>query len=75
MAKTTWSVTSVAVDQFDTSTANQVVPGSYVYYRTGEGNDGVVFIPATRFGDKTKVTNDIRASAQHLDSIAALHED
>lgn len=75
MARLTWQVTSVAVDQVIPGVAGQVVVGSYVYFTTGEGHDGVVFVPNSRFSDKAKVRNDVHKAAAHLDEIAALSQE
>jgi hypothetical protein len=68
-----WKVTSVATDQTVTDQSNNVVIGSYIYYFTGNGNRGVVFIDNDHL-KPDNVQTAIRTDARNLDAIAALAE-
>lgn len=68
-----WQVERVLVDQTTNTPAGDTVVGSYVYYVTGEGNHGVVFVPNDRFNEK-HVAEVVRRDARRLDTVAALAE-
>lgn len=68
-----WSVESVATDQTINTPSNQTVVGAYVYFVTGEGNHGAVFLSNDKF-NHANVTAAVRAEAKKLDEIAALSE-
>lgn len=68
-----WQVERVVVDQTTNTSAGDTVVGSYVYYVTGAGNHGVVFVPNDKFTEE-HVTEEIRRSARRLDAVAALAE-
>jgi hypothetical protein len=72
VARLTWAVTSVTVDQVKSDNAGHVIEGSYVYYLTGDGHDGVVFVPNSVFGDAAKVKAAIHESAHKLEAVYAL---
>lgn len=71
--KLSWQVERVLVDQTVNTPAGDTVVGSYVYYVTGQGNHGVVFVPNDKFSPK-HVADAIRPHARVLDDIAALAE-
>jgi len=68
-----WEVTSVQPDQTINTDANQTVVGAYVYFKTGHGNSGNVFIPNNQFNKET-VAEKVRAAAKQLDEISRLSE-
>lgn len=68
-----WAVERVVPDQTTNTPAGDTVVGSYVYYVTGDGNHGVVFISNDKF-NKDHVTTAVRRDARRLDEIAALTE-
>lgn len=68
-----WQVERVLVDQTTNTPAGDTVVGSLVYYVTGDGNHGVVFVPNDRFNAKN-VADAIRPDARRLDEVAALAE-
>lgn len=69
-----WKVTGVATDQTTTDASNNVVIGAYVYYFTGEGNRGVVFIDNDHL-TTAHVKQNVQRDARRLDEIARLAED
>lgn len=68
-----WRVTSQVVDQTTIDAAGNVIVGSYIYYTTGEGNKGVVFVPNNKRTAKS-VQAAIHADAMLLDEIGQLFE-
>jgi hypothetical protein len=68
----TWQVTSQQVDQTVNNAAGNTEVGSYIYYATGRGNSGVVFIPNNLLPNRTHVKQVIHASAKLLDEIGML---
>jgi len=73
MARLSWQTERVVTDQVINTPSGDTVVGNQVYYVTGEGNHGVVFIPIDKWNAK-HVTETVRASAKLLDEIAALSE-
>jgi len=73
MARLSWQTERVVTDQVINTPAGDTVVGNYVYYVTGEGNHGVVFVSADKWNTK-HVTERVRADAKQLDEIAALTE-
>jgi len=73
MARLSWQIERVVTDQVINTPAGDTVIGNYVYYVTGEGNHGVVFLPHDKWSAK-HVTEKVRADAKVLDEIAALTE-
>lgn len=68
-----WQVERVVVDQTTNTPAGDTVVGNYVYYVTGDGNHGVVFVSNDKFNAKN-VAEAIRPDAKRLDEVAALTE-
>lgn len=66
-----WRVESVATDQTINTPSNQTVVGVYVYFVTGEGNHGAVFLSNDKFTHEN-VTAAVHAEAQKLDQIGRL---
>lgn len=73
MAKTGWQITSQLSDQFENTAAGQTVLGVRVYFITGNGNEGSVFVPQNLYTVRN-VQERVRAQAQLLDDIGALAE-
>lgn len=68
-----WTITATVTDQTINTDASQTVVGAYVYFRTGKGNTGNVFIPNNQFTiENVKVQ--VRATAKLLDDINDLSE-
>ena len=71
MAAGTWRVIRQEADTFDFQHPGSSAIGTLVYFETGEGNDGSVFIPDNRLN--TKVARQMLAAAAMLrDEIGAL---
>ena len=71
MAAGTWMVTRQEPDTFDFRNPGSSAIGTIVYFTTGEGNDGSVFIPDNRLNPK--VARELLSHAARLrDEIAAL---
>lgn len=68
-----WQVERVLVDQTINTPAGDTIVVNYIYYVTGDGNHGVVYVPVDRFNEKN-VADAIRPDAKRLDAIAALAE-
>lgn len=66
-----WQVTSQVTDQLITTLAGQVVTGTYVYFITGEGQEGSVFVPDQHYNAAT-VRKMIQARADVLDEVYKL---
>lgn len=66
-----WVVTSQVTDQIINTNAGQTVVGTYVYFITGDGNEGSVFVPDVHYSAKT-VTAMIEARADVLDEVGRL---
>lgn len=68
-----WRITRQIVDQTTNDDAGNTVVGAYIYFVTGDGNTGVVFIPNNLLNhDHVKAT--VKAQAKTLDTIGRLHE-
>lgn len=68
-----WQVTDIITNQTVPNGAGNVVVGSYVYFITGDGNQGSVFIQDTRFTEHN-VQTAVREAARKLDRIGRLAE-
>lgn len=66
-----WTVVSQVTDQIINTNAGQSVVGTYVYFVTGDGNEGSVFIPDVHYNAKT-VHAAIDAKATVLDEVGKL---
>jgi len=63
----------MATDQTVNTPANQTIVGSYVYFITGDGNHGTVFVSNDKFNEKN-VAEAIRAEAKKIDLVGRLRE-
>ena len=68
-----WRVTNVLMDQTINTGANDTVVGNYVYFMTGDGWEGNVFIPANKWSHAA-VADAIRPAAKQLDEVGKLSE-
>ena len=73
MAKSSWAVTSQQTGQTINDDAGNTIVGTYVYFTTGQGNKGSVFIPDAKYTTKY-VTEQVRAQANLIDEIGNLSE-
>lgn len=74
MDKVSWSVTGQVTGQIVTTDSGQVVEGVAVYFVTGDGNSGSVFVPQAHYHNTAKVKELIRAEARQIDAIGSLAE-
>lgn len=72
MAHSGWRVVSQATDQIVNTPGNQTVTGVQVYFVTGAGNEGSVFVPNQQYNAKT-VHEMVNASAHTIDGVGQLH--
>jgi hypothetical protein len=72
MAHSGWRVTAQVTDQIINTDAGQTVTGVQVYFVTGDGNSGSVFIANRHYGSAKHVRAVLHAAAQQLDSIGQL---
>lgn len=63
-----YQVTSQVTDQIITTDAGQTVTGTYVYFVTGEGQSGSVFVPDAHY-TAGKVRQMVAAKAALLDEV------
>lgn len=68
-----WQVTSQITNQIENTTAGQTLIGVRVFFITGNGNEGSVFIPDTLY-NKKNVHSRVKAQADLIDDIGALSE-
>ena len=66
-----WTVVAQVTDQIINTNAGQTVVGTYVYFVTGDGNEGSVFIADQHYNAAT-VKNAIHAKAALLDEVGRL---
>ena len=71
--KATWVITGQATDQVINTPSNQTVVGVTVYFLTGDGNEGSVFIPNNLY-NPTNVHKRVHEKAMTLDAVGALTE-
>lgn len=71
MAGTTWTVVRQVPDQYDFANPANPALGVIVFFVTGEGNDGSVFIPQARYNVKT-VREMVAVRAKIADEVGAL---
>ena len=69
----TWQVTRQAADQVNITTSGDPITGVRVFYQTGQGNTGSVFIPDTQYHNTAAVKEALQAAANQADTIGALH--
>jgi hypothetical protein len=75
MAHSGWRVTSQATDQIENTDAGKTEVGVRIYFVTGDGNEGSIFVANRHYGDKKHVKNRLHAAAQQIDEIGALGSD
>lgn len=68
----TWEVTRQAADQVSIETNGDPVTGTRIFFSTGKGNAGSVFIPDATYHNTTAVKEAIQAQATQMDAISAL---
>lgn len=66
-----WAITGQLDGQLQVGTAGQVITGTVIYFQTGEGNQGSVFIPQTRY-DAKEVRKVVQVKADVMDEVSAL---
>jgi hypothetical protein len=71
MPPTTYTVTRQTPDTYDFTVPGDPVLGTTVYFRTGGGNDGSVFIPANLYNG-THVRAAVAAKARLIDDISGI---
>ena len=67
---TTWTVTS-QTEQTQISAGGQPVRGVVVYFQTGQGHSGSVFIPYAQY-NADYVRQQVASAAQQMDAIGSL---
>ena len=67
----TYTVIRQQPDQYDFTNPANPVAGTLVIFQTSEGNEGTVFVPATRYTVKN-VRTMVAAKAKLIDEIGAL---
>lgn len=72
MAHSGWRVTSQVTDQIINTDAGKTETGVQIYFVTGDGNEGSIFVANRHYGDHKHVRNRLHAAAQQIDSIGAL---
>lgn len=63
-----WTVTGQVTDQVRVTDAGQTIEGAQVYFTTGEGQTGSVFVPDTQYTE-AKVRQMIEHRAAQLDAV------
>lgn len=71
MAGSGWTVTSQTPNQMIVTDAGVSEQGTYVYFRTGNGHAGSVFVPDNHYNAKN-VRQMIAAKAALIDEVGAL---
>jgi hypothetical protein len=71
VARLSWNITSQVNGQTVNDNAGNTIVGAYIYFRTGEGNQGVVFVPDNQ-RTEAKVKEVVHAEAQLIDGIGRL---
>jgi hypothetical protein len=71
MAAGTYTVTSQVPDTYDFTAPGNPVLGTQVYFTTGEGNRGSVFVPQARYTINTVKTL-VGAAAKDLDAVGSI---
>jgi hypothetical protein len=71
MAATGWRITDQVTDQVQNTRAGATVTGVMVYFITGEGNEGSVFVVNQHYNAKN-VRRAVQAQADLLDEIGGL---
>jgi hypothetical protein len=71
MAATTYTVISQSPDQYDFTAPGDPVLGTVVYFQTGLGNNGSVFVPQSRYNAATVKTM-VSHRAKLIDEVGAI---
>lgn len=71
MAEAAWRITGQVTDQVVNTQAGATVTGTIVYYVTGEGNEGSVFVANQHYNVKN-VRKAVHESAALLDEVGRL---
>lgn len=72
MPSTTYTVTRQVPDTYDFTVPGDPVLGVQVYFNTGEGNTGSVFVPQSKYnGDNVRKM--VAAKAKLIDDIGGIH--
>jgi hypothetical protein len=71
MAAYTYTVTQQMPDQYDFSNAGNPTLGTVVYFTTGAGNSGSVFVAAAHY-TVANVRTAVAAKAKLLDEVSAI---
>lgn len=66
-----WRITLQASDQYQTNAANVTQVGVQVYFITGDGNEGSVFVPNQQYNVAT-VRKMVEAAATLVDEVGRL---
>jgi hypothetical protein len=72
MPSTTYTVTRQQPDVYDFTSPGDPVLGTQVYFTTGGGNSGSVFIPQSKYNG-THVRAAVAAAAKNMDDIGGIH--
>ncbi len=72
MAHSGWRVTDQATDQIVNTPGNQTQTGVQVYFVTGDGNTGSIFVPNQQYKAAT-VHSMVNTAAHLIDGIGKLH--
>lgn len=69
----TWTVTRQAADQVSIQSNGDPVTGVRIFFTTGAGNEGSVFIADAQYHNTAAVKQAIQAQANQMDAISVLH--
>lgn len=72
MATASWQVSRQAADQVDLQNGDPVT-GVRIFFVTGVGNAGSVFIPDAQYHNTAAVKEALQVAANQMDAIGALH--
>jgi hypothetical protein len=67
----TYTITRQATDQYNFDTPGNPVLGTQVYFTTGEGNQGSVFIPQAQYKE-TVIHTMVASYAKALDTVGKM---
>lgn len=73
MARLSWQVTGQVTDQVASNNAGRTITGVIVYFVTGEGNEGSIFVPNNLYS-KDYVHKHVHEAAAKLDEVGNLVE-
>ena len=72
MAAASWQVSRQAADQVDIANGDPVT-GVRVFFVTGLGNAGSVFIPDAQYHNTAAVKEALQVQANQMDAVGTLH--